>query len=66
MKEKYEVIAFYERDSRRYRRYVIQRDYEKGEGIVGLIYVPKFMEIPETLVVSLRTGEEVEGSNFGE
>ena len=54
MKEKIEVTAFYERDSRRYHRFVIRKDYEKGGGIVGLIYVPKITDVPETVVVNLK------------
>jgi len=53
MEKKIEVVAYYERDSKRYRRFVIRQDYEKGGGIVGLIYVPQITDVPETVVVNL-------------
>jgi hypothetical protein len=58
MKEKVMVTAYHERDSKRYRRFVIRKDYEKGGGIVGLIYVPKITDVPETVVVNLEVGKE--------
>jgi hypothetical protein len=60
MEKRIEVTAFYERDSKRYRRFVIQRDYEKGGRVIGVIYIPKTAESPETLVISLRAGKEDE------
>jgi len=48
-----EVTAYYERNSKRYRRFVIQKD-ERGGGIVGLIYVPRIIDVPERVVVNLR------------
>jgi hypothetical protein len=53
MEKKIEVTAFYERDSKRYHRFVVRE-----KGVIGVIYVPKTAESPETLVISLRASDE--------
>jgi hypothetical protein len=57
MEKKIEVVAFYERDSKRFHRFVIQ-DPERL--VTGVIYTSKVIEPPETLVISLRTDKKDE------
>ncbi len=48
-----EITATYDKDSKRFHRYLI----DGGQGIVGNIYVPKDSVIPKTVVVKLRVKE---------
>ena len=51
MEEKVEVTATYDRDSKRYHRYMI----DEGQGITGTLYIPKAGEqIPEEIVIKLQ------------
>jgi len=45
-----EVTATYDKDSYRYHRYIIN----EGQGLVGMIYIPKKQEIPEKVIIKLR------------
>ena len=51
--KKVEVTARYDKDSKRYHRYLI----EEGQGIVGTIYVSKDSNIPKEVVIKLRPKE---------
>ena len=52
-----EIIATYDRDSKRYHRYII----DDGQGVVGNIYIPKEVKaVPESLSVKLRV-KEIDG-----
>lgn len=51
--KKLEVTARYDKDSKRYHRYLI----EEGRGIVGNIYVSKDTDIPKELVIKLKPKE---------
>jgi hypothetical protein len=46
-----ELIATYDRDSKRYHRFLI----DESQRITGVIYIPKGMKIPDTLTISLKT-----------
>jgi hypothetical protein len=49
--EKVMVTATYDRDSKRYHRYLI----DEGQGITGTLYIPKKEEqIPEEIVIKLQ------------
>jgi hypothetical protein len=49
--EKLEVTATYDRDSKRYHRYLI----DEGQGITGTVYIPKKEEqIPKEIVIKLQ------------
>ena len=48
-----ELTATYDRDSKRYHRYII----DEGQGIVGNIYIPKGEDIPKQLSIKLRVKE---------
>lgn len=51
MEEKKEVTATYDRDSKRYHRYLI----DEGQGITGTLYIPKKEEqIPVEIVIKLQ------------
>jgi len=51
LEEKIVVTATYDRDSKRYHRYII----DEGQGITGTIYIPKNEEqIPEEIVIKLQ------------
>lgn len=51
MEEKLVVIATYDRDSKRYHRYLI----DDGQGVTGTVYIPKKEEkIPEEIVIKLQ------------
>jgi hypothetical protein len=51
VEEKVEVTATYDRDSKRYHRYLIDED----QGITGTLYIPKEeREIPKEILIRLR------------
>jgi len=45
------ITATFEKDSKRYRRFLID---ENDEGIVGTIYVPKGKDAPESVTLSFK------------
>jgi len=48
---KLEVTATYDRDSKRFHRYLI----DEGQGVTGTLYIPKTEEhIPEQIVIKLQ------------
>ena len=47
------ITATYDRDSKRYHRYII----DEGQGVVGNIYIPKGDDIPKQAVINLRVKE---------
>jgi hypothetical protein len=50
LEEKLVVTATYDRDSKRYHRYLI----DDGQGVTGTVYIPKNEEqIPEEIVIKL-------------
>lgn len=50
-----ELTAIYDKDSKRFHRFLI----DGGQEITGTIYVPKGKEIPERVTIQLKTkGEE--------
>lgn len=50
-----EFTAIYDKDSKRFHRFLI----DGGQEITGTIYIPKGKEIPERVIVRLKTkGEE--------
>jgi hypothetical protein len=49
---KTEIIAIYNQDSKRYHRFLIDGGQEE---ITGTIYIPKGKEVPEKIVVLLKT-----------
>lgn len=50
-----EITATYDQDSKRYHRFMI----DEGQGITGMIYIPKNEKVPDTpLVIQLRTKAE--------
>jgi hypothetical protein len=51
-----EITATYNRDSKRYLRYMI----DEGQGLTGTIYIPKDKEVPDNVIISLKTGREKE------
>jgi hypothetical protein len=51
LEEKLTVTATYDRDSKRYHRYLI----DDGQGITGTVYIPKNGDqIPEEIVIKLQ------------
>jgi hypothetical protein len=51
LEEKVVITASYDRDSKRYHRYLI----DEGQGVTGTVYIPKNEEeIPEEIVIKLR------------
>jgi len=44
------IIATYDRDSKRYHRYLI----DEGQPIKGTFYIPKDSEVPERIVIELK------------
>jgi len=51
LEEQLVVTATYDRDSKRYHRYLI----DDGQGITGTIYIPKNNEqIPEEIMIKLQ------------
>lgn len=52
MSEK-QVIAIYDRDSKRYHRYVL----DETQAIKGVLYVPKGQDIPKQVVIKLTIRE---------
>lgn len=45
------ITATYDRDSKRYHRYII----DDGQGIVGNIYIPKDIEkVPKEIVITMQ------------
>jgi len=51
LEEKIVATATYDRDSKRYHRYLI----DDGQGITGTLYIPKNEEqIPEKIVIKLQ------------
>jgi hypothetical protein len=49
-----ELIAIYDRDSKRYHRFLI----DGGKGITGTIYIPKDMKVPDSVTIQLKTQKE--------
>ena len=50
-----EITATYERDSKRFHRYLI----DLNQGITGVIYMPKNEPVPDTVIIRLKSkGEE--------
>ena len=49
-----EFIATYDRDSKRYHRFLI----DEGQEITGTIYIPKDESVPDNLTIQLRTKGE--------
>ena len=52
MSEK-QLVATYDRDSKRFHRYII----DEGQVVASTIYVPKNSEVPKELVIKLRVKE---------
>jgi hypothetical protein len=51
LEEKVVITASYDRDSKRYHRYLI----DEGQGVTGTVYIPKSEErIPEEIVIKLQ------------
>jgi len=51
LEEKIVITASYDRDSKRYHRYLI----DEGQGVTGTVYIPKSEEaIPEEIVIKLQ------------
>jgi hypothetical protein len=51
LEEKLEVTATYDRDSKRYHRYLI----DEGQGVTGTVYIPKKEDqIPQEIVIKLQ------------
>ena len=48
------IVASYDKDSKRYHRYIV----DIGQGIVGNIYVPKSEQIPKKLTIELKIKNE--------
>jgi len=48
--QKRKIIACYERDTRRYHRFLI----DDGQGITGSLYIPKANEVPEIVEIVLQ------------
>jgi hypothetical protein len=53
MEKKKEITATFDRDSKRYHRYLI----DEGQGVVGTIYIPKGKEIPKEMIIELKVKE---------
>jgi len=53
--ERAEITATFEKDSKRFRRFLIDNN---KEGIVGTIYIPKGSKTPEEITISF---EEIVG-----
>ena len=51
-----QITAIYDSDSKRYHRFLIS----EGQGITGTIYIPKDMEVPDSVTIQLKTKEEIE------
>ena len=49
--EERKVIAVFDKDSRKYHRFVIT----EGQGIVGTLYIPKGTQVPNEVIIALRT-----------
>jgi len=54
--EKKTVVATYERDTKRYHRYLI----DEGQRVAGMLYVPRSEQVPETVEIRLRTKADQE------
>lgn len=50
-----EITAIYDRDSKRYHRYLIEADEDAG--IVGTIYIRKDKDIPKEIIIKLKVKE---------
>lgn len=46
-----EITATYDKDSKRYHRFLIDED----QGITGMIYIPKDMKVPDSVTIQFRT-----------
>jgi len=49
--EKGKLTATFDKDSRRFHRFVI----DEGQGVVGMIYVPRGEDVPDRVTIELRT-----------
>jgi len=54
------ITASYDQDSKRYHRFIIKG----GQGVVGNIYIPKGEDIPDEIIVSLKTPGEKQHSGL--
>ncbi|NIO83946.1 MAG: hypothetical protein GTN68_25660 [Candidatus Aminicenantes bacterium] len=45
------MTATFDRDSKRFHRFII----DEGQGIVGMVYVPKGEDVPDEVTVVLET-----------
>ncbi|MGA2465522.1 MAG: hypothetical protein ABSH06_14345 [Thermodesulfobacteriota bacterium] len=52
-----ELTAIYDSDSKRFHRFLI----DGGQEITGTIYIPKGKEIPERVIIQLKTKNEEVG-----
>ena len=52
--EKEKLTATFDGDSKRYHRFII----DEGQGIVGMVYVPKGEDVPREVAIELRTKNE--------
>jgi len=48
--EKRRITAIYERDTKRYHRFLI----DEGQGITGSLYIPKSEKVPEIVEIVLQ------------
>jgi hypothetical protein len=55
--EKTKVAATFDKDSRRYHGFVIG----EGQQIVGMIYVPRGDEVPDEVIIALKTKAQPHG-----
>jgi hypothetical protein len=46
-----ETTATFDQDSKRFHRFMI----DEGEGVTGSIYIPKGKQIPERVLIQLKT-----------
>ena len=62
MEKAVEVVASYDKDSKRFHRFVL----DEGQKIVGNIYVPKdFGKIPPKVLITLKVdGEDATGKDW--
>jgi len=48
------VTATFDQDTRRFHRFII----DEGQGITGVIYIPKGEEVPDQVTIELKTARE--------
>jgi len=59
MKAQKQITATHERDSKHYHRYVIDSD----QGVMGVIYTSKAEQVPNQLMVQLKTKADKENGS---